>query len=800
MTIIELITADQKLCTTTEPIVAAGDKKSVKLHVEFSNEWSGYAKAAVFFAGKNIDDIYEVVMTDNECIVPHEVLSEADNLFIGVRGVIASTGAVKTSTLVKYRIEEGAPTGTGTSVEPTADVYQQLLTAHSVMNARLNELVAQNPSGVPTTTELTIEGTSYVTCGSLKVISNGINALIDINNLLWISQTEKTWVTLVTFPESLRPMTTFEEGYADRLLFYFDDNDAAIKLGFRDNKLQMYVANATWAKQQSITCQLPYALKNPILNELSDIRVDANGVTHPTAGEAIRTQFQNIEAEIQEQIDELADEGDNLSRLVLKHEALLTPSQDVMLSDVTMFGNAYIDLQMIEAGHQMTRGHITEQGDANEYADIRFVSKGLQIDISANEYIMGLSRDQLNRYGVVITDTSHVVQRTVFAFEMVENGGIYEMPEDGYAYVYMACGNTSQPVYSVVNGIFGNSGNVDFSEIEEDIDNLQESVDQLFEEKASKAHTYTKEEVDAKIHNASSGGGGIADGSNTYIEYVTVCDGTETCVLVVGEDVQIGDTIVLTKKGNVSIMYSRTDGAFGNVYPPADGTINTFDVVIDLMAKSYTISGCEVSVPKKMYVADLKKEVDQLSEDKADKTEIPTKTSQLENDSGFLTEEEVDAKLENIPSGGGSVPSIGKFIGEVTIDNDETRIVEWTQCADGSPLDFDELFIIAEGMADGSRNICFTTNNEFTSSAYNWSFENPVGFIADTKRYITFHAKLIGNWLNLGYGFNTATYGANVLRHYNTNTKGTQRCTTSLIVGLGWGAFKSGTKIAVWGR
>lgn len=534
MTIIELITADQKLCTTTEPIVAAGDKKSVKLHVEFSNEWSGYAKAAVFFAGKNIDDIYEVVMTDNECIVPHEVLSEADNLFIGVRGVIASTGAVKTSTLVKYRIEEGAPTGTGTSVEPTADVYQQLLTAHSVMNARLNELVAQNPSGVPAITELTIEGTSYATCGSLKVISNGINALIDINNLLWISQTEKTWVTLVTFPESLRPMTTFEEGYADRLLFYFDDNDAAIKLGFRDNKLQMYVANATWAKQQSITCQLPYALKYPVIDELADIRVDANGVTHPTAGEAIRTQFQNIEAEIQEQtnnlheqIDELADEGDNLSMLVLKHEALLTPSQDVMLSDVTMFGNAYIDLQMIEAGHQMTRGHITEQGDANEYADIRFVSKGLQIDISANEYIMGLSRDQLNRYGVVITDTSHVVQRTVFAFEMVENGGIYEMPEDGYAYVYMAYMNSSLPVYSIVNGIFGNGGNggngdgnitvdsalsqtstnpVQNKVVTNKLREIQGSVGQLSEDKADKADTYTKAEVDEIVQNLPSGG------------------------------------------------------------------------------------------------------------------------------------------------------------------------------------------------------------------------------------------------------------------------------------------------------
>lgn len=138
MTIIELMAKDQKLDIMVEPVVAAGDVKSTKIHVEFSPEWAGYAKTAVFFTSNDTENVIEQVMTDNTCKVPHEVIETANNLFIGVRGVIASTGAVKTSTLVKYKIEEGAPAGTGTTVPPTADVYQQLLTSYANTEAALN--------------------------------------------------------------------------------------------------------------------------------------------------------------------------------------------------------------------------------------------------------------------------------------------------------------------------------------------------------------------------------------------------------------------------------------------------------------------------------------------------------------------------------------------------------------------------------------------------------------------------------------------------------------------------------------
>ena len=74
MTIIELMAKDQKLDVMIEPTVAAGDVKSTKIHVEFSPEWAGYAKTAVFFTSSDVDNVIEQVMTDDTCKVPHEVI------------------------------------------------------------------------------------------------------------------------------------------------------------------------------------------------------------------------------------------------------------------------------------------------------------------------------------------------------------------------------------------------------------------------------------------------------------------------------------------------------------------------------------------------------------------------------------------------------------------------------------------------------------------------------------------------------------------------------------------------------
>lgn len=129
MTKIYLVASDQTLTAAQQPKIAAGNKKSVTLHVDFSSNWDGYGKSAVFYTEKNKTP-YECVLSDGECLVPVEVLANPGMVFIGVRGVNSDDNSVKVATLVRYRIVDGAPEGEGIPIEPTPDVYQQLLTAY----------------------------------------------------------------------------------------------------------------------------------------------------------------------------------------------------------------------------------------------------------------------------------------------------------------------------------------------------------------------------------------------------------------------------------------------------------------------------------------------------------------------------------------------------------------------------------------------------------------------------------------------------------------------------------------------
>ena len=150
MTTIGLVANDQLLVVVLNPKVSSGDQNTVSIHVDFSEDWNGFTKSAVFFTSNDTDTVYEKIMNDGECIVPAEVMAESCILYIGVRGVNSENNEVKTTSLVKYKILEGTPSGTGTEVEPTPDVYQQILTAYgktqdeiAIERNRINESIKE---------------------------------------------------------------------------------------------------------------------------------------------------------------------------------------------------------------------------------------------------------------------------------------------------------------------------------------------------------------------------------------------------------------------------------------------------------------------------------------------------------------------------------------------------------------------------------------------------------------------------------------------------------------------------------
>lgn len=127
MTTITLVTNDQALSVVMKPLVASGDYNLVKVQVEFDSAWERYpVRSAVFRTQKGAEA--EILLTDNECIIPHEVLAEPGTLFIAMRGVTYSGNVIKTTEEVKYKVVQGAKDIASTTA-PSHDMFAQYMAA-----------------------------------------------------------------------------------------------------------------------------------------------------------------------------------------------------------------------------------------------------------------------------------------------------------------------------------------------------------------------------------------------------------------------------------------------------------------------------------------------------------------------------------------------------------------------------------------------------------------------------------------------------------------------------------------------
>ena len=122
MTTIKLKVIDENIEFTSSPPIYSGDVNTISTLFDFSDVWEGFTKTAVFY--REIAKPYQVVLKDDECLIPHEVMMTAGRIYIGVFGV--KDDKVKTSEVVFYDIGTGVMTF-GSISEPSDEIWQQIL-------------------------------------------------------------------------------------------------------------------------------------------------------------------------------------------------------------------------------------------------------------------------------------------------------------------------------------------------------------------------------------------------------------------------------------------------------------------------------------------------------------------------------------------------------------------------------------------------------------------------------------------------------------------------------------------------
>lgn len=134
---------DQRLIVASAPLIAAGGQNEDVVRFDFCPLWEGFGKTAVFY--RTEDEVYNVVLAEDECAIPNEVLAQEGVLFFGVYGVNGST--TRTTEIIKYNLVKGALIPGKEPAEPTPDIYAQILQKYGDLESRVGRLEAGGGSG-----------------------------------------------------------------------------------------------------------------------------------------------------------------------------------------------------------------------------------------------------------------------------------------------------------------------------------------------------------------------------------------------------------------------------------------------------------------------------------------------------------------------------------------------------------------------------------------------------------------------------------------------------------------------------
>ena len=146
MTEIQVKCVEQTLKVVNAPIIASGGIEEVTMQFEFCSKWDGFTKTAVFY--RDSKEVYNVLLVDDKCKIPNEVLADKGRFYFGVFGV---NGVIRfTTEVLKYDVIQGSYILGSEPTAPTPDIYTQLMDLHNQILeqynnifSNINEIVAE---------------------------------------------------------------------------------------------------------------------------------------------------------------------------------------------------------------------------------------------------------------------------------------------------------------------------------------------------------------------------------------------------------------------------------------------------------------------------------------------------------------------------------------------------------------------------------------------------------------------------------------------------------------------------------
>lgn len=108
-----------------KPPLAAGDVQATRIEWTFCDAWKGYIKTALFSRKKKGGKIIPMILENNCCTVPREVLADRGKFYISVIG--DRDGIRLTSNTLEYEVNPSLVVGEIMPSDPTPDVYAQIM-------------------------------------------------------------------------------------------------------------------------------------------------------------------------------------------------------------------------------------------------------------------------------------------------------------------------------------------------------------------------------------------------------------------------------------------------------------------------------------------------------------------------------------------------------------------------------------------------------------------------------------------------------------------------------------------------